>query len=312
MFCSFIIPTIGRPSLSRAVNSALNQRFSNDSWEVIVVNDSGIKLAHSHWQDDCRVFVINTQKRERCFARNTGAAAANGRYIMFLDDDDCVVPDALRHLYQLVRGHPDSIWYYGGVAVVDEKGDLIAERNIGLSGDCFSEVIGGAWIPIQASIVETRFFFRIGGFNPLIVGTEDLDLSCRASFEGKFANTTARIAFLQRGRAWDTSTDYLRASEDIRYSRDTILSYPGVMKRLMKSCVSSYWRGRVVHIYLSAVKYNISQDRYIIAMSRLIGGLSNMLVSIRYLLSRDYWRGIKDEHVPGSLHFIIKDYNEKL
>jgi glycosyltransferase involved in cell wall biosynthesis len=45
MFCSVIIPTIGRTTLDRAILSVLNQDFSQDEFEVIVVNDSGQTLA---------------------------------------------------------------------------------------------------------------------------------------------------------------------------------------------------------------------------------------------------------------------------
>jgi glycosyltransferase involved in cell wall biosynthesis len=41
MLFSTIIPTVGRPELSRAVESVLKQDFQTDQSEVIVVNDSG-------------------------------------------------------------------------------------------------------------------------------------------------------------------------------------------------------------------------------------------------------------------------------
>ena len=39
MFCSTIIPTVNRPTLSRAVYSVLQQDFPEDQYEIIVVND---------------------------------------------------------------------------------------------------------------------------------------------------------------------------------------------------------------------------------------------------------------------------------
>ena len=41
MFCTTVIPTIGRPTLNRAVTSLLEQAFTADDFEIIVVNDSG-------------------------------------------------------------------------------------------------------------------------------------------------------------------------------------------------------------------------------------------------------------------------------
>ena len=39
MFISTIIPTIGRPTLSMAIQSVLDQGLALDEFEIIVVND---------------------------------------------------------------------------------------------------------------------------------------------------------------------------------------------------------------------------------------------------------------------------------
>jgi len=49
MLCSTVIPTINRPSLERAVKSALNQGLGPEQHEVIVVNDSGAPLPDYEW-----------------------------------------------------------------------------------------------------------------------------------------------------------------------------------------------------------------------------------------------------------------------
>ena len=77
-FCSTIIPTIGRSTLSRAVYSVLDQDFSDAAIEVIVVNDSRNQLPEEDWQQCDRVRIIHTNRRERSIARNTGAAVAVG------------------------------------------------------------------------------------------------------------------------------------------------------------------------------------------------------------------------------------------
>src|SRR5690349_14742956 len=100
MFCSTIIATIGRASLSRAVASVLSQTLPpGGELEVIVVNDSGQPLPPAAWQHDPRVRVLATNRCERSIARNTGAATARGQYLHFLDDDDWMVPDAFQHFY---------------------------------------------------------------------------------------------------------------------------------------------------------------------------------------------------------------------
>jgi hypothetical protein len=65
MFCSFVIPTIGRVSLERAMSSVLFQEFEEEDTEIIIVNDSGLELLIGNWQKSDWVTIINTNKRER-------------------------------------------------------------------------------------------------------------------------------------------------------------------------------------------------------------------------------------------------------
>jgi glycosyltransferase involved in cell wall biosynthesis len=311
IFISYIIPTIGRSSLQVAVKSVLEQDFPQAEFEVIVVNDSGSPLRKEDWHDSPYVRVINTHKSERSFARNSGAAVAQGTYIAFLDDDDWILPGALESFWQLANQYPKAAWLYGGIRIVDERGKALGEINSGLTGNCFSQIIGGAWAPLQASIIQSRVFFEFGGFNPLICGTEDEDLCRRIASRGDFANTPDVVACLYRGQTWSTSTNYQRAPEDTKYSRDLILSKPKTFQRLRSSVDSSYWSGRVLRVYLSTLVWNLRKKRFFTALSRLLYSSAFLGLSIKYLFSHEYWAGLRADHVPESLHFVMKNYDRK-
>ncbi len=307
MYFSIIIPTIGRDSLQRAVSSVLDQLFTSASFEVIVVNDSGKSLPEEPWMNDPRLTLVQTVRRERCVARNTGAAIAKGDYLFFLDDDDWLLQDALQNLWVLAGKEPDAAWLYGGVQIVDESGRVLAERNSGLSGKCSAQVLGGAWVPIQSSIIRSQDFFQVGGFNPSIIGTEDQDLCRRIAINGSFANTPAAIGCLNRGSAWATSTNYLRAAEDTRSSRNAVLNEPGIFRSLLSSINTAYWHGRVLRIYLSTINYNFRHRRFAKVISRLIYS-SAVFAHVRsFLFSSNFWQGVRAEHVPDSLHFVISN-----
>jgi glycosyltransferase involved in cell wall biosynthesis len=309
-FCSVIIPTIGRSTLARAVSSVLDQSIPETELEVIVVNDSGAPLPRAEWQASGRTRVIMTNRRERSVARNAGAALASGRYLCFLDDDDWLLPGALEALWRLADQSGDAAWLYGGIRVVDDRGRVLGEANSGLQGNCLAQVIGGAWVPLQASLVHTDTFFRIGGFDPFICGTEDLDLCRRIALHGDFASTAAMVACLFRGPTWETSTDYQRAAEDTRRSRDRVLSEPGAFARVLQSAGaapdSTYWLGRLLRAYVSTVHLNLARRRIFAAASRAIFGTAIAVAAGRRVLSRVYWQGVGSDHVPGTLHFIVQ------
>ena len=310
MFCSVIIPTIGRATLDRAVMSVLNQDFSLDEFEVIVVNDSGQPLPKPKWQGSQNVSILNTNRRERSFARNSGAAIAKGDYLCFLDDDDWLLPGALREFRELACQKPDSAWLYGGIRIVDEGGKTLAEVNSGLQGNCFAQIMGGAWAPIQASFIRSRTFFQVGGFDPFICGTEDEDLCRRISYMGDFSSTPAVVACLFRGTAWNTSTNYQRAPKDTKRSRDEVLAEPGSFKRLLDSARSAYWYGRVCRVYLSTVNWNFCNKKIFRATSRAMFFIAFFICSGSHVINREFWKGLRAEHVPETLHFVMRSYEQ--
>jgi glycosyltransferase involved in cell wall biosynthesis len=312
VFCSFIIPTIGRSTLERSVMSVLEQDFQDADFEVIVVNDSGRTLQKADWHESHRVRIINTFNRERSFARNIGAATAKGKYLWFLDDDDWILPGATSILYRLTLTYPKAGWLYGGLQIVNEKDEILADLNSELSGNCFAQIMGGAWVPIQSSIVSTKVFFQLGGFNPHILVTEDLDLCRRFSYVSEFATTRETVACLLRGESWSTSSNYNKATENTKKSRDCVLSESAAFTRLMSSARTPYWFGRILRVYLSTINWNIRQFHLFTAMSRFIYTCLVLFKSNRHLLSREFWAGMKADHVPGTLHYVMQAYEREL
>jgi glycosyltransferase involved in cell wall biosynthesis len=78
---SVVITTIGRPELSRAVESALSQDYKDI--EIIVVGPSG------EYDLPKKIRHLNSEKSINvCKARNIGTQASTGDFIAYLDDDD--------------------------------------------------------------------------------------------------------------------------------------------------------------------------------------------------------------------------------
>jgi glycosyltransferase involved in cell wall biosynthesis len=311
MFVSVIIPTIGRSTLPLAVASVCQQPTFPDDAEIIIVNISGRTLHVPGWQPPREVTILDTVQRDRCIARNTGAAVARGDYLIFLDDDDWLLEGALPHLRALAQQRPDAAWLYGGLHIVDDAGQRLGEAQARVEGACLGPILGGAWAPLQASMIKAETFFAVGGFDPEIVGTEDLDLSRRVALVGDFATTTHPIGCLLRGRSWNTSTDYERAPWDTLRSREKVISDPRSFSRLATSTREAYWRGRILRVYLSLVRFHARQNRYWLAFGRSLAACRWIAVSGKHLLSTAMWKGLRSDHPPNTLHAIMKDLNRR-
>ena len=99
---SVVIPTLDRPEyLRRSLDSLIEQRFSKDRFEVIVVDDGGTIPAQdvvaAYHQRMC-ITVCRQERAGPAAARNAGAVKARAKYIVFLDDDCRADPQWLSEL----------------------------------------------------------------------------------------------------------------------------------------------------------------------------------------------------------------------
>jgi glycosyltransferase involved in cell wall biosynthesis len=290
VFSSTIIPTVNRPTLSRAISSVLEQAFSAADFEVIVVNDSGQPMPDTDWRHSERVRVIDTNRRERSVARNTGAAIARGKYLHFLDDDDWLLPGALDALWALDQTS-DAVWLYGSYQTVDNDGNLIEEFHPGIAGNIFALLVAGEGIPFQVSLLQARQFYAVGGFDPhpTITGVEDRDLGRRMALTGAVAYTPAIVAKIRIGQQGST-TNWATLAESDRRGREKVLSAQNAFARLRGSANSSYWRGRVSRAYFASMVWNLRRKNIFAAASRATAGL---VLAGAHTLSADFWHGLR-------------------
>lgn len=301
---STIIPTIGRATLSHAVQSVIDQRASSAQFEIIVVNDSGQPLPNMNWMDAPDLQIIDTNHRERSVARNAGAAIARGKYLHFLDDDDWLLPNAFEHFAKLIH-QSNAAMYYGGYRFVDSNGKTLREFYPDEAGNCFIRFMSGEWQPLQASLFDAQAFHSIGGFRDLeslLGGDEDVDLTRRLSLKYDIAGVQELVAVIRIARN-ESTTNYANLQQQSRQSREMILSMPGVLERLIDSArkrynASNYWHGRIAWIYLSSVVWNIQKRTIWIALSRLVYFGYSLMRSFKHWFSPKFWRGATRSHQP--------------
>lgn len=104
---SVIVPVYNvEKFLERCLNSIFEQQFSS-VFEVIAVDDcstdKSLHVLKEYQKHEKRLIVIEHEvnKKLSC-ARATGIRASTGEYIMHVDSDDWLLPNALEELYQVI------------------------------------------------------------------------------------------------------------------------------------------------------------------------------------------------------------------
>lgn len=105
MKVSIVIPVYNKAEyINDCLESLLQQDF--DGFEIIAVDDGSTdlssKICDEKAAQDTRIRVIHTENGGVTAARRKGVEEARGEYIMFVDADDGLLPDAVKTLYDAI------------------------------------------------------------------------------------------------------------------------------------------------------------------------------------------------------------------
>lgn len=102
---SVIICTAERNSIAlNAINSVINQDFSSEKYEIIVVNNSREKFCGE--PSGRNIKIVNEPIQGLSRARNTGADSASGEYLLYMDDDSLACENLLLNMFKAFEKHP--------------------------------------------------------------------------------------------------------------------------------------------------------------------------------------------------------------
>jgi glycosyltransferase involved in cell wall biosynthesis len=181
---SIVIPTHNRPEeLRGAVESALAQTLPDV--EVVIVDDASDPPVEAG--GDPRVTCVRLDENVGLSAaRNAGLAAARGRWVTFLDDDNRLLPEMAAVSLAAVEGAslPPPVAVISAIDVVGPDGELLDRRvpPTHPRGDHF--FLEGA--PFDRShmtkhtlVVERDLLREVGGFDTQLPSREMSDLFLR-------------------------------------------------------------------------------------------------------------------------------------
>lgn len=126
-----VTTTFNRPDYLRvALTSLLAQTFTD--WEVLVcdnANDSRVSELLAELDDKRLVYVPRETNLGLMHNALEGFKAAQGEFIVKLDDDDAFHPDFLARTFAALRDHPEAVLAFTDVAYMDSEGKALSNHQ---------------------------------------------------------------------------------------------------------------------------------------------------------------------------------------
>jgi glycosyltransferase involved in cell wall biosynthesis len=183
---SIIIPCYNQARfVAAAVESALGQR--DPDVEVIVVDDGstdGVAAALAEYRG--RVTVLRQENRGLAGARNSGLRVARGDYMLFLDSDDLLEPDAVGRLRVLLQGRLECGLAYCAWRQIDAAGTrVLGETHPGPHADALRGLLLRRFFFFASTaLIRRNCLDQVGGFDEELPWGEDADLWLRIAQAG--------------------------------------------------------------------------------------------------------------------------------
>lgn len=161
---SVVLCTYNRADRVEApIRSVLAGTASELDYELVVVDDGSTDTTQKVLAEleDPHLRVIRRPNGGLCTARNTGLAAARGRWTVFLDDDDLPEKGWLDALAGPTNDPDVGVTCCGGT-VVDEHGGFLAIHEVLPLGEPFGDVVG-SFLP-GTFAARTDLLRKAGGY----------------------------------------------------------------------------------------------------------------------------------------------------
>lgn len=181
---SVITRSMDRSTLQETLDSIASQTYPNI--EVILVNALGD--GHRGYGEQCGKFHLRTVRSDsplsRSSAANLGLDSAQGKYALFLDDDDWLDPDHIERLVVALEGNQSTRVAYAGVRFTSARDST----EFSVINEAFDPIklLHGNFIPIHAVLFERELAQHGCRFDESLAIYEDWDFWLQAARFGPF------------------------------------------------------------------------------------------------------------------------------
>ncbi|CEN94062.1 MAG: glycosyltransferase family 2 protein [Paeniclostridium sordellii] len=291
---SIIIPTYKRPTtLSRAINSCINQSYSNIEIIVVDDNNSGDEyrletetLMKNYESNENIKYIKHKENKNGSAARNTGIRASKGEYIAFLDDDDEFLSDKIEKQVRKME-ELDKSW---GACYTDYRkekdGKVLEISNEKREGFLKKEALmrnlyisGGSNLLVRKSVIE-----EINGFDESFRRNQDLEFLVRILDKYKLAYVKGCSLIIH----FDSRVTIVKPEDLERIDKLYIESFKSDLEKLSCKDIKDFYKMKELDMFklllqngqiIKAIKHVIDKNLEIILVAKYVFYIINRKIT---------------------------------
>jgi hypothetical protein len=179
---SVVIPCFRQAHfLPEAIESVLAQNYGG-MVEIVVVDDGSPDNVGEVAARYPGVEYLRRPNGGLAAARNAGLEKAAGEFLLFLDADDRLLPEAIARGLEELRADPKAMMAAGTWQLIGETGEPLPADPPRQPPAAFPALLESCFISTPAAVLYRRELFgQIGGFDPKVSASADYDLYLRTA-----------------------------------------------------------------------------------------------------------------------------------
>lgn len=181
-----IITPVHRPAvdvLRATIDSVLNQTYPD--WELVLADDASgqpevLEVLRAAAGSDTRIRVLERAEQGGISAASNAAIeVATGEFLVLLDHDDLLTPNALDAMATALEAHTDADYLYSDEDKVDFEGRHHSDEF--RKPDWSPERFRHSMYTCHLSVLRAALVREVGGFRSEFDGSQDHDLVLRVT-----------------------------------------------------------------------------------------------------------------------------------
>jgi len=184
--------------LAEAIDSALSQ--THPFQQILVVDDGSTDDTTAVAARYPQVVCIRQPNSGLSAARNSGLREARGDFVVFLDADDRLRPEAVEAGLRCFESSPGASFVYGRYRFIQPSGEAMPAAPLRAHGaDAYLDFLRGNCVEMHATVMYRReSILELQGFDEELRACEDYDLYLRIARRGQVASHETVVADYRR------------------------------------------------------------------------------------------------------------------